>query len=73
MGIVYNIHEKFLNSDWLRAVQGFRNTVPKNETQCKFLNFFEIFFLIFYFSNFLILLISNVTYVCDCIIFSCIL
>jgi hypothetical protein len=58
MGIVYNIHEKFLNSDWLRAVQGFRNTVPKNEIQCKFLNFFEIF-LIFYFSNFLILLISK--------------
>ena len=25
----------FLNSDWLRVVQFFRNTVPKNEMQCK--------------------------------------
>jgi hypothetical protein len=36
--IVYylvNIHEKFLNSDWLRAVQFFRNTVPKNKIQYK--------------------------------------
>jgi hypothetical protein len=26
--------KKFLNSDWLRAVQFFRNTVPENEVQC---------------------------------------
>jgi hypothetical protein len=25
--------KKFLNSDWLRSVQCFRNTVPKNETR----------------------------------------
>ena len=25
--------KKFLNSDWLRAVQFFRNTVKKNEIQ----------------------------------------
>ena len=25
--------KNFLNSDWLRAVQFFRNTVPKNEIQ----------------------------------------
>ena len=38
---------KFLNSDWLRGVQFFRNkpeneekkTVQKKEIQCKFLNF----------------------------------
>ena len=27
--------KKFLYSDWLRAVQLFRNTVPKSEIQCK--------------------------------------
>ena len=27
--------KKFLDSDWLRAVQFFRNTVPKNKIQCK--------------------------------------
>jgi hypothetical protein len=28
--------KKFLNfADWLRAVQFFRNTVPKSEIQCK--------------------------------------
>jgi hypothetical protein len=40
--IYNNIHEKFLNSDWLRAVQFFRNTVSKmkysekKEIHCKF-------------------------------------
>jgi hypothetical protein len=28
----------FLDSDWLRVVQFFRNTVPKNEIQCKKIN-----------------------------------
>jgi hypothetical protein len=27
--------KKFLNSDWLTAMQFFRNTVPKSEIQCK--------------------------------------
>ena len=27
--------KEFLNSDWLGAVQFFRNTVSKNEIQCK--------------------------------------
>ena len=27
--------KKFLISHWLRAVQFFRNTLPKNEMQCK--------------------------------------
>ena len=27
--------KKFLNSDWLRAVQFFRNTVPKSKIHCK--------------------------------------
>jgi hypothetical protein len=30
-----NIHEKFLNSDWLRAVQFFQNTVPKMKYSVK--------------------------------------
>ena len=41
--------KKFLNSDWLRAVQFLRNTVPKikysakKEIQCKVLNFLNFF------------------------------
>ena len=27
--------KKILNTDWLRAVQSFRNAVPKNEIQCQ--------------------------------------
>jgi hypothetical protein len=27
--------KEFLNSNWLRAGQFFRNTVPKNEMQCQ--------------------------------------
>ena len=30
-----NIHKKFLNSDWLRAVQFFQNTVPKMKYSVK--------------------------------------
>jgi hypothetical protein len=33
------IHETILNSDWLRAVQVFRNIVLKNEIQCNFFIF----------------------------------
>jgi hypothetical protein len=48
----------------------------KKEIRCKFLNLkFFLIFLIFYFSNFLIFLISkcDLLYARDCIIFSCIL
>jgi hypothetical protein len=46
---VNNIHEKIsLNSDWLRAVQFFRNTVQKKEIQCKFLNFIKRRFFVCY-------------------------
>jgi hypothetical protein len=34
--------KKFLNSDWLRVVQFFRNTVPKNEIQSKKINTVQI-------------------------------
>ena len=53
---ISNIHEKILNSDWLSAVQYFRNIVQteKKETQCKFLNFLN-----FLFSKFLNFLISK--------------
>ena len=62
--------KKFLNSDWLRdrAVQFFRNTVRKNEIQCKFLNFLNYIFLFFKCFKFLIKFL-NVTYVRDCIFF----
>jgi hypothetical protein len=49
-GDTNNMHEKILNADWLRVVQFFRNTVPQNEMQCKFLNFLN--FLFFKFLNF---------------------
>jgi hypothetical protein len=46
--------KKFLNSDWLTAVQFSRNTVPKNEIQCKFLIFLNFLnFLNFLFFKFL--------------------
>ena len=34
--------KKFLKSDWLRTVQFFRNTVPKNEIQYKKRNTVQI-------------------------------
>jgi hypothetical protein len=40
----------FLNSDWLRAVQFFRNTVSKNKIQCKFLNFFNFLNFVLFFN-----------------------
>jgi hypothetical protein len=54
-----NIHKKFLSSDWLRAVQCFRNTVPKNEIHQWRKKKYSGNFLIFYFSNLLIFLISK--------------
>ena len=61
--------KRFLNSYWLRAVQFFRNTVPKNEIQCKkntVQKKYSANFLILNFSNFLIAkcdLSSGVTHI----------
>ena len=41
---INNIHEKFLHSDWLRAVQFLGNTVPKKEIQCQKRKFSANFF-----------------------------
>ena len=58
--------KKFLNSDWLRAVQFFRNTdLPKNEIQCKKRNNTK--------NKIKNINYFHVTYACDCMIFSCIL
>jgi hypothetical protein len=62
-----NIHEKFLNSDWLTAVRCFWNTEQKMKYGAKkrntvqlFLNFFNFLnFLFFKFLNFLNFLISK--------------
>ena len=58
--------KKFLNCDWLRAVQFLvqcqKMKYNAKKIQLKFLNF------LFFKLKFL-----NVTYACDCIIFSCIL
>ena len=34
--------KKFLNSDWLRAVQFFRNAVPKNEIKIETVTYDEL-------------------------------
>jgi hypothetical protein len=51
--------KQFLNSDWLRAVQFFRNTVPMKYSVKNKYRANSLIFLIFYFSNFLIFLISK--------------
>jgi hypothetical protein len=51
--------KQFLNSDWLRAVQFFCNTVPMKYSVKNKYRANSLIFLIFYFSNFLIFLISK--------------